>query len=454
MGADHIPKLNGRHQDRLGVWFMTFVAVLLFSVAACGSRPVPPPATPAAESTPTSAAQPAATPTAVVTPTNGVTDLIWWTPEFLSPSAPEPAGLRLAEYLAEYETARDGAVRVVPVLKAKYGKGGLLDYLRTAQPVAPSIMPDIVALDVAELEQAAELGLLRPLDGLVAEETVAGLYPFARSAGRFGDQQLALQYIADLEQAVYDRGLLQQPPQTWAGLLSSQIAYAFPAGNPSPPSTGSSGGDVQLNFISRYLSAGGSLDAETRQLVLQEEPLQRVLTFYDDARKAGLLPANIQEITNLDDTWTAYVEGAAPVADVSTRRYLAEQQSLRDSGLVPIPGWSGPAVPVATGWALAIVTPDPERQKAAADFITWLLDAGRAGNWTQAAGWLPASPAALATWKESPLNESLGQQLGSAVSRPVGPEYAQAAPRIQQAIQAVLKGESTPAEAAQTALSP
>jgi ABC-type glycerol-3-phosphate transport system substrate-binding protein len=429
-------------------------AILLVAMTACSSRPGSSAVAPTGQPSPTPVAQLAITPTAVITPTVDGFNLTWWTPEFLSPSASQPSGPLLEEYLAGFQAAHDGKVRVTPVVKAKYGKGGLLDYLRTSQPVAPSLLPDIVTLDVAELEQAASLGLLRPLDGLLDQETVASLYPFARSAGQFDGQSLGIQYVADLEQVAYDRTRVNRPPLTWAGLISDKIPYLFPAGSPTPLSTTNATEVVRLNFVSQYLSAGGKLDPATRQLVLEPEPLLRVLSFYDEAQQAGLLPVNIGEISSLDDTWTIYAQGTVPMADVSARRFLAEQQSLPNAGITTLPGWSGPAVPVANGWALAIVTPDPERQKVAAEFIAWLLATERAGRWAQAAGWLPTSPAALATWGTAPVNEFLGQQLASAVSKPIGPEYTQTAARIQKAVQAVLKGENTPADATQAVLAP
>ena len=95
-----------------------------------------------------------------------------------------------AEQLDAFSAAQDGKVRVQVERKARYGKGGLLDFLRSAQPVASSVLPDLVALDVVELEKAVEAGVVQPLDRLLDDEVTARLYPFAREAGQFGGSAL------------------------------------------------------------------------------------------------------------------------------------------------------------------------------------------------------------------------------------------------------------------------
>ncbi len=447
----------------------THALAVLFLLLTAGCRaptPTLPPAdAPAATSTaggvatrgitatPVKPAQPVITPTAVVTSTAGnAITLTWWTPEFLSAKAPQSAGPLLAKYLADFETAQDGKVRVNVIPKARYGKGGLLDYLRTTQPAAPGLLPDVIALDVAELEQAVGLGLLRPLDGLLDPALLAELYPFARQSGQFGDQLLAVAYLADVEHVIYNRTRVTELPNTWAGLIANKTPYLFPAGSPQPPSAVAAAEDVQPSFIGQYLSAGGTFDLKVRHLTIQEQPLTRVLSFYADARQAGLLPANLLEITSLDDTWTAYSQGLAPVVNVSARRYLTGRESLKDTGFAPAPGWSNPIRPVASGWALAITTADPARQRAAASLIAWLLDSQRAGALTQAAGWLPTSPKALDVWGTDPYYDFLDGQLAAAVSHPIGTDYGPTAARLQRAVVSVLKGTAKPADAVQTAL--
>jgi ABC-type glycerol-3-phosphate transport system substrate-binding protein len=429
-----------------------FLAVGLLLLAGCVTAPTPA-GTQTITPSPSRALQPSPTPTSAPAIAPDSLTLTWWTPEFLSPKAPQPAGPLLAKQLAEFEAASGNKVRVSPVLKARYGKGGLLDFLLAAQPVAPGVLPDLIALDVSELEAAATSGLLQPLESLL-DDMDAGLYPFATSAGRFGDHLLAVQFAADLEHLAYRTDQVKTPPGTWQELLEAGTPYLFPIGSPQSGAAGRPSGGLQPAVLSQYLSAGAGFDPVARQLAVEAEPLLRLLTFYDAGMKAGVIPPNALELSDPEALWGIYSQGQVPMADVSARHYLAEQGSPKNSGFAPAPGWGGPVVPVAGGWALAITTTDPVRQRAAADLIAWLLKPENAGSWASAAGWLPTSPAALKSWGATPHNEFLDRQLAAAASLPIGLDSIQAETRIQKAIEAVLKGDSTPAAAVEAAMNP
>ncbi|MGC8782483.1 MAG: extracellular solute-binding protein [Anaerolineae bacterium] len=427
----------------------------LFAGCSAGAiRPTltPAPATVSAR-TPPAGQIPTPQPMTTPAPITDTLTLTWWTPEFLSPQATGAVGPLLARQIADFEAMHGGKVRVNTVIKARYGKGGLLDFLRTAQPVAASLLPDVIALDLVEVEQAAALGLIQPLDGLLPREITTTLYAFARQGGQLDGRTLAIPWVADTEHVLYDRHRVAAPPSTWTGVLTEKIPYLFPAGLPQSLSVTGLTEDIQPTFLAQYVSAGATPDARTRRLTVQEQPLARVLNFYRDATEAGLLPKNAVNLAGLDESWTAYVQGGVAMANVSARRYLANRESLPDTGYAAMPGWSNPAPSVAGGWALLLTATDPARQKVAADLIAWLMAAERAGAVAQAAGWLPTSPQALATWGANPYFEFLDRLLAAAIARPAGPEYASAAGRMQKAVTAVLKGMATPVEAAQAAAS-
>jgi len=382
-------------------------------------------------------------PTAAPIPSAGIT-LTWWTPEFFSPAANGSSGEVLAEQIAAFVTTYPD-ISVRPLLKAPHGKGGILDFLRTASAAAPSILPDLVTIDTGELPAAVQLGLLQPLDELLSPELRNDLFPFAVNVGRFDKQWYAVQFEADVQHLVYRTTRIRRPPSTWEELLASRATYIFPAAGRE--------GVVNDASLIQYLGAGGTFDQKTHQLLLEEEPLREMLTFYQQGWQWGVIPPQVLTFDSVDACWSAYLSAEATMANVSASRYLAERESLKDSGFAPLPTWDGRVATISRGWALAIVTKDPGRQAAAAKFIEWLLAPEHSAAWTRAAGRLPTRRAALNAWgTEDDYYTFLRWQLEAAFYRPSGPDYMETAQRLQQAVRDVLTGAATPEEAVKRAL--
>ena len=141
------------------------------------------------------------------------------------------------------------------------------------------------------------------------------------------------------------------------------------------------------------------------------------------------------------------------IAQISARQYLAQRAQHPELGIASAPGWSNPSPPIATGWVLAIVTPDPERQQRAAELLTWLMTPERNGRWTAATGWLPVFSEGWSYWEDSPQAAFLDGQLKAAAPLPVGADSAAAALALQQAALSVVREDVSPVDAAQQALS-
>jgi hypothetical protein len=371
--------------------------------------------------------------------------LTWWTPELLSTEQGQPGAAVLSDALRAFE-AQQAIPPINVVLKARYGKGGLLDYLRTAQPVAPSLLPDVITLDLRELEQASATGLLQPLEKLVDATRLSSLYPFAWQAGQIEGHLLAVPIAADFDVWLVNNTQVKKAPATWSDLTGGSASFLFGLANAGTTAGTKPAEDVSNIVLSHYLSAGGSIDG-SRHLVLSDEPFVRLLTFYQEARRNGLLPLSGLDSSNPDDTWHIYADGGVSMAGVGARRYLAGKDSLKSSDLQGVPGYNGTAPPMASGWGIAILTPDPRRQKIAAAMIAALLAPDRLGSWTKASGWLPTTPAALATWGDAGYVQFAGGQLQSAVAHPVGSDYPQLAGQMRLALVAVLRDGTNPRDA-------
>jgi len=442
---------------------------LLGVLAACDWLPVQPTTQPQASATaaistatpapgrppaPETSVAPVAEPTGMPVVSNAMTLTMWTTVSF-SPTMAITSGQILAQQADLYE-ADHPRVRLKFVLKEPYGKGGLLDFLSTTGVVVPGLLPDLMILDVEELGTAVQTGLVQPLDGLIPEDLLADLYPFAREAATFNGQLYGLQFQADLDHLIYNTGKMTSPPRTWSNVLSGPGPYLFPAGGKA--------GLVNDAFLVQYLavqdqSQAGGPDSP----FLNADNLTRVLQFYRDAWSGGRVPAKITSYHTADDVWNDFAAGQAALAQVSAHRYLLAMRQSRSSGgdleqvpgsaVAPVPAANGPATPITRGWVLVLVTGDPGRQLAAVDWMVQLMGPAANAAWNEAADYLPTRAAAMAEWRPGDgYSQFIRQQLLAARSRPLLPDYTRVAAALQEAVVAVLNGTATPQEAASQAI--
>jgi len=405
------------------------------------------------ERQPTAAPEDSAPPAATV-----VLTLTLWTTDAFSPTQAITTGQVLAQQVSVFEAARPD-VRLQFVLKQPYGKGGILDYLLTTAPVVPDLLPDLVFIDVNELDDAVQAELVQPLDEQLPPDLVADLYPFSGDACRFDGRLYGLQFQSDLDHLVYNASGLADPPGSWAGVLSTPGRYLFPAGG--------EGGLVNDAFLVQYLAVRGQPSgASSQEPFLDEASLVAVLQYYQDGMSRGIFPPAILDYHTPDDCWSDYLAGRATMTHVSAHRYLTDRDHAQGSAPAPIPAISGPGAAISRGWALALVTRDPMRQAAAIEFLIQWMAPETNGMWNQAAAMLPTRQAALPAWDQAQngsYTRFIEQQLLTAQSRPraLG-NYApwnargqggQVAAALQQAIEAVLSGSLTPEEAAAQVMS-
>ncbi len=421
-------------------------AALLGGCDLLPATPTPQPGTGPGGSNQTSQPpEPTAGPTpAEATPGSpSVITLTMWTTEAFSPTEAITTGQILAGEVAEFESAHP-EVRLEFLLKKPYGRGGILDYLLVTPPVAPELLPDLAIIDVDELPAAVQAGVLQPLDNLVSPDLVADLYPFARQAASLGGQLWGLQFQAEFSHLIYNTGKLTVPPRSWPGVLSSTGIYAFPAGG--------QGGLVNDSFLVQYLAVRPwPLESDPDAPFLELDSLIAVLQFYQDGVSRGVF-GEILDYNTVDDCWSAYVGGRADLAHVGAHRYLQEGDVLPNAAVAPIPAINGAGPSISRGWAMVLVTAEPELQSLAVELMTRLMAAETNASWNRAAGYLPTRQSAALISAEAGETDSyarfIDQQLQAARPRPRLPNYAQVAASLQGAVEDVVSGEATPEEAA------
>jgi len=411
-----------------GICFALMASLILVALLGCAAAETPtpqasPPPSPTATKSPTPSPSPHA-------PPSTITVTLWSTEAFI-PSLDTPTGEVMEGIYRGFQEAHpDIAVQFVP--KRPYGKGGILDFLLTASAVAPQTLPDLVTIDLSQVEFLLGKEILQPWDGLIPEEVGDDLFPRIRQAGSKEGQLVAFPFQADIEHLVYSPSLIDSPPRTWDELRSQETTYAFPAG----------GEEGANSFLIQYLALGGSLVDEEGNPDLDGAVLTQVLEFYRDGYEVGYISPSVLALESLDDSWALFKEGGVAMANVSSQHLLMEGAGV---AYAPLPTKNGTQATMARCWAFVLLTSDPRRQAAAAEFVKWFLTPENLTAWAQASGHLPPSRSALRlSIEDTAYRLFVRRQMEAAYFQPSNEEIATA---LQQAVVDVLSGNATPQEA-------
>jgi ABC-type glycerol-3-phosphate transport system substrate-binding protein len=392
----------------------------------------------------------AATTTPAITPTatsedEGLT-LTFWTVEAISPQAPGELGLFMSDSLRTFE-ANNPEVKISLLLKKPSGKGGVLDFLRTARDVAPSILPDVAIMNATDLSQAYADGLLQTLDNRLDRSIVQDLLPAARKMGTVNERLVGVPLSLEMEHTVYNTRTFTSTPMLWSDVLSQNTRYLFPAKGIN--------GLINDVTLSQYFSAGGAFHNDQGIFSIDDRVLQNVLTFYQRALEDEVINPGVLEAATSEELWPMYVEGQAGLIQISVRQYLADRASLDNSTFAPLPVQVQNDTPIAIthGWVLVLITNDINRQRAALSLIEWFLSTSNNATWNNLNKSIPTRDTAFRQLAgDDPYWAFLTDQLNTAQPQPGFPGYDQLGRIFQQAVEQVIRGEATPQEATATAV--
>jgi multiple sugar transport system substrate-binding protein len=366
-----------------------------------------------------------------------------WTVESVSPQAEGEVGEAFANGIRAFER-RYPNVSVAVKIKNDSGKGSVLDYLRTASSVAPSVLPDVVILDTADLATAARAGVLVALDDRLAPGLINDLLPGARMAGTFEGQLVGMPFEADIEHIVYDTAKFVEAPLSWQDVLSANTRYRFPAKGRN--------GLVNDSFLIQYFALGGRLLDDEGVPTLDEAALTAVLEYYRLGVVSGVIPDDVLTAASADDLWPGFVSGDTGIVHVRARRFIQERSALRTGRHADVPTQKGEPLTILRGRALAITSRDTAQVAAAVSLIQWLMEPDNAVAWHQITATLPTRHETLQRMGDDPYWDFLRRALETAVPAPSFPQYDQIGRVLQQAVTEVIGGDSTPEEAAAAAL--
>jgi multiple sugar transport system substrate-binding protein len=365
---------------------------------------------------------------------------IWVPPEF-DPQGDSPASSLLKARLDAF-AAENPDTKLEVRVKTLEGAGGMLDSLVSANVAAPLVLPDLVLLPRPLLESATLKGLLYPYDGLTSIMDDADWFDYARQLAQVQSGTYGLPFAGDAMLLAYHPSLRETAPIDLEAAAKLGEVMLFPATDPQA-----------LFTLNTYLAEGGSLQDEQGRPTLDEATLTRVLEYDQRASQAGVMPYWLTQYSTDGQVWDAFMNTPYPMAVTWVSSILSDQLTgSGDLAAAPIPTLNGKPYTLATGWSWALAGQDPERKAQAVKLAEYLVDKEFMSEWTQAAGYLPPRADSLQNWQDAAQRDIFQQISTSARLMPSIDLISSIGPAVEQAVVDVLKAQSDPQTAAQTAI--
>jgi ABC-type glycerol-3-phosphate transport system substrate-binding protein len=383
--------------------YLPVVLIILLFMVACGFLDSSNDLSTTVETiTPTSGSNtpvPAGTPDASlpVTPTEKSLTVTVWLPPEIAARTEAGAAVLEQQWLA-FRLARPDVTLTIEQ-KNVSGQGGILNYLRTGRNVAPSVLPDLIALPTNQLIDAANEELIYPVGDWLDPELSENLYPAARRLGQTDENLIGYPFaLVSLPHLVYhSQTLTNTLPLTWEEMITNvEAQLTFPAASPL-------GALLLLQF---YMASGGEVVNESEQPALQVGPLTDALMQFSLAQSNNFLVAASNSMATSDEVWRLFQADSSLIALTTAGQFLNLRSTEFEPAFAPVPGLAAPLIPLVDGWAWAISTSEPTRRALAFELLSLLTTDENLGEWSYASNMLPAQRTAFAFW---PTEDAYGQ---------------------------------------------
>ncbi|MEO6212215.1 MAG: extracellular solute-binding protein, partial [Vicinamibacterales bacterium] len=325
-------------------------------------------------------------------------------------------------------------------------------------------LPDVASIDSFWLPLFLDSGAVQPLDDFWPASDRQDFLPFTITtlsdpAGRV----YGLWHETDCRLLYYRKDLVAQPPRSWAQLLdvASRISrekkisgYLYNAGRWEA---------TVFDHLAMFWAQGGALvDGAGRPVFGEGENRSRMVnlfSFLRDTIETGASPRSV--LASMDYQQLTAAAAAGDVAmflggnwQLADLRANLTAEAFAKWDVAPIPQRDPSTSSTGTGgWIWVVFAKDPERRKAAVEFIRSVEAPANAARISEATGHLPVRRSVyqqFPTFREG-WYARFGEIVASGQARPAVPMYPAISTELQLAIGYAVSGDRTPADAVDAA---
>lgn len=324
--------------------------------------------------------------------------------------------------------------------------------------VVGNAAPDLLWYNPTITGQFVDLGALRPLDDWwQASPYCDQVSPALIPTMRYGDHYWSIPFATNNLGIFYRPSLfaaagVKTLPKTWQEL--EQVSQTLKTQGITPLLLALGQGEFAVfTWLPFFWSAGGNLGDTPDTAHIDTPPAIAALDFWQRLRQEGLAILSAPERGyELDQ----FIRGEVAMQITGPWTLAQLQQSGVDFGVLPMPALQTPATALG-GENLFVFRSTPQREKAALEFLNYVLSEEFQTEWALGTGYLPVNEQVRlndryqAFLAQQPTLAVFLDQMATARARPNFRGYARFSQTLGRAIESVLLGKSTPKAAVETA---
>ena len=189
--------------------------------------------------------------------------------------------------------------------------------------------------------------------------------------------------------------------------------------------------------MSLYLSENGKLVDDQGAVILDEQTLLDLLSFFKNAIETQTALPLIKEYQSDIQSLQLFREGGADLAVI----WASSDIQVQSGAYLPMLGLDNANYSLGDGWVWSLAGSNAENQPLAVELASYFVDSNFMSEWTRSAGYLPVRPQALDGWDDATLKESINEVLQSAHAQPSGEVISVIGPLLQGALIRIFNGE-------------
>lgn len=371
-----------------------------------------------------------------------------------------PLGDALNEMVNEYNKTHPEAIVVLNQVSS---------YEALSQKLMASIQankqPDIAQVFESWTSKFIEAEVIVPIEDLInaddkfEDKTLSDFYPVFVNSNTFNGKLWSFPFNKSVRMIFYNKDAFvranldpNKPPSSWDEFRAyCKIFTQDLDGDKKTDKFGTNFAPNAWQMINLLYQAGGEVLDANNKVVINQKPGVEALEFITSLINKDKTVYLVTGYNGQND----FLAGKVAMYEGSSVSitHMKQQAINFNMGYAPLPTYKTNKSAISGSNVVIFKNADPNKEKAAWEFIKWFTDKEQTAKWSSLTNYMPIRRSAMQTKVMQDFLASHDQyrhvyfQLENAITEPQIPQWFEARPELEQAIEVALMKKRTPKQA-------